>query len=100
MPAALDFPICGGRYRIRVLLSRSNDDDHKLSDREFLDPDHNRAHPFDIPSACDSKNLEWGVMGLNMTFLYHSASLMKTMVPDANEKMKNGNIVTWRQNDT
>jgi hypothetical protein len=62
MPAALDLPICGGRYRNRVLLSRSNEDDHILSDREFLDPDHNRAHPFDIPSACESKRLEEGVM--------------------------------------
>jgi hypothetical protein len=58
----MDFPFHGSRYRNRVLLSRSNDDDHKLSDREFLDPNRNRAHPFDIPSACDSKNLEWGVM--------------------------------------
>jgi hypothetical protein len=55
MPSALDLPICGSRYRNLVLLSRSNEDGHKLSDREFLDPDHNRAHPFDIPSACESK---------------------------------------------
>ena len=55
-------PCQGRRYRNRVSLTRSNEDGHKLSDREFLDPDHNRAHPFDILSACESKSLEEGVM--------------------------------------
>jgi hypothetical protein len=38
----------GSRYRNRVSLLRSTDDDNKLSDREFLDPNRDRAHPCDV----------------------------------------------------
>jgi len=38
----------GSRYRNQVSLSRITDDDHKLSDRKFLDPNCDRAHPCDV----------------------------------------------------
>lgn len=41
-------PCQGSRYRNRVSLPRSTDDDHKLSDREFLDPNRDRTHPCDV----------------------------------------------------
>jgi hypothetical protein len=54
-------PCHGSRYRNRVLLIRSTDDDHKLSDGEFLDPNRDRSHPYDVSSVAIQKiwNMVW-----------------------------------------
>jgi hypothetical protein len=51
----VDIPCHGSRDRNRVLLTRSNDDDHKLSDREFLDPNRDWYHPYDVPPLAIQK---------------------------------------------
>jgi hypothetical protein len=48
-------PCHGSRHRNRVLLTRSTDDDHKLSNREFPDPNRDRSHPYDAPPLAIQK---------------------------------------------
>jgi len=35
-----------------------------------------------------------------MTFLYHTASIRKTIMPDTHERREKECVIKWRQNDT